>query len=282
MIDAGWARKTINRQIQRICRAFRWAVENELCDVAVYQRLKAVDGLRRGMSEARETTPIGPVPEPVVEATIRHVSPVVADMIRFQRLTGCRPMEVCLIRPCDVVRSGDVWRYTPSTHKTEHHDRSRVIFIGPKAQKVLEPYLGKAAEAFCFSPSESECGRRLAAHARRKTPIAHGNRPGTNRKKKPKRTAGTHYHSASYRRAIDRAVDKENAERRKNAKPGEEVTLLEYWAPNRLRHSAATEIRRLYGIEGSQVVLGHAGLNVTELYAERDAEKAVAIMRAIG
>ena len=65
--------------------------------------------------------------------------PVVADMVRFQRLTGCRPGEVCQIRPCDVDRSGEVWEYRPESHKTEHHGLERIIYIGPKAQDVLCP-----------------------------------------------------------------------------------------------------------------------------------------------
>jgi hypothetical protein len=34
----------------------------------------------------------------------------------------------------DVDRSNSVWEYHPTSHKTEHHDRDRIIFIGPKAQ----------------------------------------------------------------------------------------------------------------------------------------------------
>ena len=55
-----------------------------------------------------------------------------------------------------------------------------------------------------------------------------------------------------------------------------------WWSPNQLRHSAATEIRKLYGIEGSQVVLGHAKADVTQIYAERDHDKAAEIMRQVG
>jgi len=47
-----------------------------------------------------------------------------------------------------------------------------------------------------------------------------------------------------------------------------------------LRHSRATDLRRLYGIEAAQTVLGHAELEVTQVYAERDAEAALAINSA--
>jgi len=64
---------------------------------------------------------------------------VVADMVRFQRFTGARPGEVCQIRPIDVDRSGEVWTYRPESHKTEHHGRQRIIYVGPQAQEVLAP-----------------------------------------------------------------------------------------------------------------------------------------------
>jgi integrase len=54
------------------------------------------------------------------------------------------------------------------------------------------------------------------------------------------------------------------------------------WAPNRLRHTAGTEIRKRFGLEGAQVALGHSKANVTEIYAERDLSKAVEIARQVG
>jgi hypothetical protein len=49
-----------------------------------------------------------------------------------------------------------------------------------------------------------------------------------------------------------------------------------------LRHTAATAIRARHGLEASQVVLGHAKADVTQLYAERDLSKAHAVMAEIG
>jgi integrase len=49
-----------------------------------------------------------------------------------------------------------------------------------------------------------------------------------------------------------------------------------------LRHSAATEIRKRFGIEAAQHVLGHATLNVTEIYAEKNAEAARRVAAMIG
>jgi site-specific recombinase XerC len=54
------------------------------------------------------------------------------------------------------------------------------------------------------------------------------------------------------------------------------------WHPNRLRHTAATDIRARYGLEAAQVVLGHSRADVTQVYAERDLEKAREVMREVG
>lgn len=131
------ARKYINDICATIRRLFKWATSQELVHVTVYQALTTVNGLRRGRSAAREPEPVGPVASAAVDATLPHLPPVVADMVRFQQLVGCRPSEVCILRPCDSDTSGSVWCYTPSRHKCEHHDRPRRIYVGPKAQAIL-------------------------------------------------------------------------------------------------------------------------------------------------
>ncbi len=60
------------------------------------------------------------------------------------------------------------------------------------------------------------------------------------------------------------------------------LKLSSDWDLNRLRHSAATEIRRQFGREAVQVTLGHATADVSRVYAERGLSLAVRIMREIG
>jgi len=188
-------------------------------------------------------------------------------MVRLQRFTGARPGEVCSLRPCDLDRSAQVWFYRPCEHKTEHHDKDRVIAIGPQAQQVLLPYLVRDSESCCFSPIESEERRRRKANAERTTPHSCGNTRGTNRVAAPKRRAADQYTTASYRRAIHRACENSG---------------IEKWSPNRLRHTAATSIRKRFGIEAAQVVCGHQTADVTQIYAERDMELAVRVAQEVG
>jgi len=49
-----------------------------------------------------------------------------------------------------------------------------------------------------------------------------------------------------------------------------------------LRHSRGTEVRKIYGIEAAQVVLGHARADVTEVYAEKNLELAMQIAKETG
>jgi site-specific recombinase XerC len=76
---------------------------------------------------------------------------------------------------------------------------------------------------------------------------------------------------------ITRAIQHIN---RTRAKDGTEP--LPHWAPNQLRHAAATEIRKAYGLESAQAVLGHSHMNVLEIYAEKNLDLAAEIMRKIG
>jgi hypothetical protein len=90
MLAKDWSRSYVNAQVDRVRRMFRWAAEEELAPAAVYQGLRAVAGLRRGKSDARETARVKPVPEGDIDAAVPWMPPPVAAMVRLQVLTGCR------------------------------------------------------------------------------------------------------------------------------------------------------------------------------------------------
>lgn len=283
LVRNGGGRKTINMKIDIIKRAFKWAVGDELIPASVYDALRAVEGLKKGRSQARETAPVLPVDDAQVEATLPHLPVVVADMVRLQRLTGMRPAEVCIMRPVDLDTTDDVWIYKPEYHKTEHHDRERTIFIGPQAQAILRPYLLREEAANCFVPAESERRRRALQHAARATAPSYGNRPGTNVKRKPKWAAGRCYCTDSYRRAICRGCEAAFGMPEDLTKEQRRAWRVKHvWAPNQLRHTAATQIRRQFGLEAAQITLGHTRADITQIYAERDQSKAAQVMREVG
>jgi integrase len=267
MIRAGRCRPVVNKDVNRIKRMFRWAVEHELVPVTVFQALQTVAGLGKGRSEAREPEPVGPVPEEHVRAVLAFVTAPVAAMIQLQRLTGARPGEVTALRPCDVARGPDgVWVYRPHEFKTEHLGLDRRILLGPRAQEVLLPWLDRAPEAYCFSPAEAVAARNARLRANRKSPMT-PSQAARKPKARPKRAPGVRYNKDSYRSAIRRACRKAG---------------VPVWHPNQLRHNAATEVRAKFGLDAAQAVLGHAKADVTQVYAERDLARARAVMSEIG
>jgi integrase len=193
MIRLGWCRKVVNKQMGRIKNAFKWAVANELIPPSVFHGLAAVNGLRAGRSDAPESEPVQPVPEEYIRAVFPHVSAQIRKMIEVQLLTGMRPGEVCMMRGCDIDTTGRLWTYRPAHHKTEHHGHKREIYLGPRAQELIGPFLKPDLQAYLFSPIDAETARREERHAFRKTPLKYGNRPGTNRRKNPKRAAGSRF-----------------------------------------------------------------------------------------
>jgi integrase len=265
-VDKGLSRTHINMRVNRIRRIFKWGVENELVPSSVLHALQAVTPLKRGRTEAREPEPIRPVPDQHVDAVLSRVSRQVAAMIELQRLSGMRPGEVVIMRPKDVDRTGDVWVYTPSKHKTAYRGHERHVYLGPKAQAVLAPWLLRDAEAFCFSPREAEADRNAERRANRKTPMTPSQAKRRPRAK-PRRAKRDRYDVASYRRAI---------------KYGIKLAEVPPWHPHQLRHNYATRMRRDHGLDIAQVLLGHKTASVTEIYAEVDRAKAIEIVSIAG
>jgi integrase len=54
------------------------------------------------------------------------------------------------------------------------------------------------------------------------------------------------------------------------------------WTPNQLRHTFATEVRKRYGLESAQVLLGHQRCDVTQVYAERNLDLALKVAAEVG
>jgi integrase len=276
-VDAGLARGYINQRVGRVVRAWGWAVENELVPAECWQALKAVKGLRKGRSTAKETPPVLPVPDSVFEATLAEIgSPQVRAILRVMRLTGARPGEICNMRTGDIDRTTSPWEYRPETHKTAHRGHDKVIYIGPRAQAILTDWLRADPEAYLFQPREateavrdstkvdgrSDADRARAARNKRATDARKRGGKARNR-----RLPGVRYTPGRLGHAIGRACERAG---------------IEHWHPHQIRHAAATELRREIGIEAARVVLGHRSPGMAELYAEADRAAAAAHMARLG
>jgi integrase len=229
MIRRDWSRRYINAPVSRIKRFFSWCVEEELVPGEVVMNLRPVRGLRKDRSNAREKPEIVAVRDEDIETILRdpYLSPMVRELIALQRRTGMRPGEALSMTVEAIDRSDqECWAYSPSSHKSQHRGKLRVICIGPKARGILLP-------------------RLVATGTGRLYPIR----------------------LSSYHRALRRACDRAGVPR---------------FAPNDLRHSFATEVRKASGLEAVQVALGHSNAKTSEIYAETDLSKAREVARLVG
>jgi integrase len=158
--------------------------------------------------------------------------------------------------------------YRPRRHKTAHLSRDRVVLIGPKGQEVLGPWLPAGPEAYVFSPAASEAVRQVDRGERRRTkptPSERARQEAVRLRGRRKKLAAR-YTTNTYAQAVARACDRAGASR---------------WSQNQLRHARATELRRDHGLEVVKAVLGHATVETTQLYAERDLSAAMALMERV-
>jgi integrase len=282
MVGRGLCRTTVNKYVDNLRRVFKWGTENELVPAAVYHALQAVSGLRKGRSEAKENGPVKPVPEAYINAVRPHLSRQVLAMIDLQLITGMRPGEVVIMRGCDIETTGKLWVYTPERHKTEHHGHLRPVYLGPKAQEVIKPFLRPDLTASLFDPREATDESHAVRRRNRQTPMTPSQAKRA-RKFKPKTAPQQRYTTESYRRAVARACRKADrrAHRERPEVTAEEI-LVPQWHPHQLRHNAATRLRKEYGLDAARVVLGHRSAAVTEIYAEIDHTRAQDIMSRVG
>jgi integrase len=221
-----------------------------------------------------------------------------------------RPGEVCAMRACDIDTTSDPWTYKPAHHKTEHHDIKRVILLGPRAQKIVEEFWKPDLKAYLFSPADAMIEMRQELSGNRKTPLNQGNKPKANLERRVNRRYGAKYRTSAYDHAIAKACEKafgipdeikepttlaakeaetklpleQQRQRRLEREQARKTWRAQHvWSPNQLRHNAATKLRRQYGIDVAQTVLGHKiGSSITEIYAEANVEKAKGVMAKIG
>lgn len=260
-----WTRTHVNKQVRRLIKIFKWGVSKELVPASQWHALEAVEPLKAGESEARESEAVKPVSWEHVQATMAHTSPTVAAMIELHWLTGMRSSNLCDMRTCDIDRSGDVWVYIPAKHKTAWKKRHLFIPLGPRAQAILFQFIhSREPEEFLFSPRDTGLWRSYTRWENRKSPRWLSAQAKRGRKHS---RYGAKYKSRSYRQAVLYAIAKAE---------------IPDWTPHQLRHSRATEIRSQFGAEAAQVSLGHASLNATQIYAERDMELARKVARALG
>lgn len=111
---------------------------------------------------------------------------------------------------------------------------------------------------YVFKPLEAQRERYAKCQTHRHQPVPS---PRSERRIQP------HYSPTALARCIRRVCD---------------VLEIPRWSPNRLRHNAANRLRKEYGLDVVQVILGHSHADVPQVYAEADVKRALAAMERAG
>lgn len=251
LIKQDKARTLINKICGIIRRMVKWAVSQETLDATILVALQAVPALKRGRSNARETFKVVAVPRISIDQAIQFLPPTICAMINLQTLTAMRPQEVCGMRLIDIDMSdSEVWVYEPPMHKTSYRGTRRTIYLGPRCQKIIKPFLNRQPTENLFTPSEAK--RQMNEKRRGDIETPRTNK-GYDHRYHPL------YSTGSYRTAIRRACIKAS---------------INIWSPNQLRHHAKDALEKEFGVEVAAAVMGHNDVTTTKLYGEKQLHRA--------
>jgi len=110
-----------------------------------------------------------PVPVDHVEAVKPFVTKSVRGLIELQLLTGTRSSEILELKANDIDMTGNVWIVELKKHKNSWRNQSRTLYIGPKGQTVLKPFiLMRRPHEYLFQPSDYYRERSESADTHRR------------------------------------------------------------------------------------------------------------------
>lgn len=274
MVLLGWRHRVVNARLGRVRRMFRWLVQHEYIDGTQLQSLMAVPGLRRGQLGVKPSRKVKPVALEHVNAVVPFVSPTTAAMIQAQLWCGMRPAEVCVMRPCDIDRSGDIWIYRPAQHKGDWLDKECVKAVPRFVQPIISPFLERPESDYLFKPIESirwHAAQRASANERKHPVYPCELRRRQKSRERAEVEKRPRYDSTSYYRAVVRGIDKARS-------AGVE---LPHWHPHQLRHAIADYVSETMGEQAAQRWLWHERLETTAIYTEKKVTELVEIARAL-
>lgn len=263
MARSGLGVRTVNSRITMLVRMFRWGVSEELVPGSVWHGLQAVEALKSGQYGVKPPRRIRAATLEQVQAVIPQLpSRVLRTMVAVQWMTGMRSGELLSMRKRDIDFEGEIWTYTPSGHKAEHHGHDRQVGLIPEVQTLLKPFLLRPDNAYLFDPRDSDAEIRLQKRLHRKTKVQPSQKRRHERAmRSPKAKIGGRYTTRTYGQAVQRACAKAGL-----------TAAGKRFSPHQLRHAAATAMAKHENILGAQKALGHSSCKTTERYLHLDAD----------
>lgn len=249
-------------------------VRADLIPASVYDGLRCVEALRRGLGGVRESPRREPATLDQMERLCEELSEPMAAMVRLLWLTGMRPGEVRRLRADEVDRSAAVWVYRPAEHKTEHRGDVRAVALGPKAVAVLSPWLALVPSGGpVFDPRRLIDTFKRARAKRRAGEVLSdldewacgwwGRVPN-----RADLGAGEEYTADGFAASVQTA--------RKRAGLPKGVSAYCF------RHAVRMRIGRSHGDEAARAVLGQRCIDTTTHYGRIDEARAAEVMGEVG
>lgn len=179
-IVAGWVkdghcRETCNKMAGRIKHVFKWGVSKKFVSALSAAALVMTPSLKSGRCGAPDYQEVSPVPirhlaavliycrrEKAKVATGWNKWAVVEAMVRTAYLCGARQSEVLKMSATDIhkreIRVGKrtvslpagVWAFVPGWSKTKGRGKFVRYLIGPRLQRILQPWIDKAQGGYLF------------------------------------------------------------------------------------------------------------------------------------
>jgi integrase len=242
-VGRGYAAVTVRKRVGQVRHLFRWAHAEGLVPATVLASLD-VPAPDPGAGGG-ESDDVLPVAWGYVEPVLPLLRPPLRAVVRLQWWCGCRPGEACALRGRELNREG-----TARVGK-------RTVFLG--------------AGIWCWQPEWHK-------NRRKKKDLVYALGPNAQAALAPFLTAdpdaylfttrtGRRYSVDVYRHRIHAACGRLG---------------IPPWNPGQIRHSFATRIDALEGIQATSQAMGHAGIEATSIYAEHNFAVAARIAREHG
>jgi integrase len=147
-----WRRGVVNRQIVRIRTIWRVAEQLGHAPPGSWSHLRSLTPLRKNRLDVLPSRKLASISLPELVQILKTLSrvpyigshrPPVQSMLLLQYWSGMRSSEVRMMRGCEINTSGEIWVYTPATHKNAWREghAPRQVLLGQKCQAVLKRWL---------------------------------------------------------------------------------------------------------------------------------------------
>jgi len=148
MIDQGLSLVAVARRTSRIRTLFRRASQAGLLPHGIWSALREIEPLAPNDRRFEPTPKREGCSWQDLATVCRQAGPAVRAMLLVQYWTGARTGEICGMQVEEIDRTQQTWIWRIKNHKNAWRGHQRVVGIGPKARRVLEPHLPAAGHVF--------------------------------------------------------------------------------------------------------------------------------------